>query len=125
MKVQSDMSKSIDTSFSGLVEKGAASCIPDRCIARADSTLGFCTAPGNCATTTTTKTLFLNQRFSVLQKITTTGFEKFYLIPKSLTFSGLGLNRVANIISSAKAEGSTEIVASVEFAYPDPVKISV
>jgi len=52
---------SVGTSFKGLVEKGEAYCNPTGvCIQKAESSLAFCIAPGNCTTTTTTKKLYLN-----------------------------------------------------------------
>ena len=94
------MSKSIETSFKGLVEKANAVCNPaGKCVAKADSSIAFCNKPGDCATTTATKDLYLNQQFAVIQKITTPGFESYYLKPTSVTYTGDGLSRKVAIVS--------------------------
>ena len=88
------MSKSINTSFTGLVEKGSATCNPSgKCIAKAESSIAFCNKPNDCATTTTTKDLYLNQNFGVIQKITTQGFETYFLRCTGVTYTGAGLSR--------------------------------
>lgn len=95
------MSKPVYTSFNLILHKNDYTCnLEGKCIQKAESTLLFCSAPEKCQLLTTKKVLYKNLRFSLLQTITEPGFESFYLLPFSVIYIGVDLERNANILST-------------------------
>ncbi|CAD8195950.1 unnamed protein product [Paramecium pentaurelia] len=89
---------SIDTSFKPLSARSTIECTLDQCNAKPDTKINWC-KDLSCSETTTPN-LHLNDQFVLQQVITTKGMEGYYLIEPEVWYTGGGLNKKAQILSS-------------------------
>ncbi|CAD8126213.1 unnamed protein product [Paramecium sonneborni] len=107
----------IETAFKPLTQTSTAGCTPGGvCTAKADTTLKWCTDL-TCAAFETPD-LHLNDQFVLLQTVTTTGMNGYYLTGTEVWYTGNGLNKKATPISiNNTVKGQVIIQLRAEIAW--------